>query len=223
MFKKGLAFLLAAAAVTTVSITSSGMAADGQMVEEKCTEVPCAHGWKYGRDLMQDNTLIGCHGYDENEGYTALYETGIVEYGGLPLACNSVYSKRVLYAAEDGEEKYQVSCVHGWKYGTDLMQGDTLVGCHGYDENEGYTALYEEDDNAVMPCYQPCECGGKLSVSTVWTGHWRFHEEVDCPDYPYGTDVIEKMNGISTYTCLSCGLDFDQNVSKSRIRCGGYR
>lgn len=209
------------------------------------------HGFYYGGQRVKtliDGAVNRVYWTDEEDGISlAVRRTETGEITGLEEATADDFKYPVspLPAGTqiDEADLTERACVHGWKHGTDLMLGDTMLECHGGDDRGGYVAIYGPEDYASYPTIEAEDiepsggisdaeeytgakselcprCGAVRPISVVWTDIWDNYEAVPCPDDPEGTDTIQRMYGILTSECPSCGYFKSPYVYQTRTVCG---
>lgn len=79
-----------------------------------------------------------------------------------------------------------------------------------------------EESNSISARALSCDCGGSLSVKTVYDGAWyRSSESRTCIHYAYGHDYKWIKPAVTRYKCNSCALEFETySTSRTEWRCG---
>lgn len=83
-----------------------------------------------------------------------------------------------------------------------------------------------ESVQVVMPRAEVCgECNkGILISNVVYTGWGSTGEQKNCTHYPYGTDLLESREALTTVTCNYCHRSHTYtSATETRWACHGYR
>lgn len=65
------------------------------------------------------------------------------------------------------------------------------------------------------------DCGSVMELTVDWEA-WPDYEEVKCPDFPWGTDLIQSRFGTETAICPDCGSRSSTPVADTKTYCHGF-